>query len=169
MKSHITGDTAVYTDFSRILSSKLPLFVSAIVGLSFLVSAVVFRSLVVAVTAAVMNLPVTAAAFGVLVAAFGAGVRRLSASPPEAHPRPSELVVSPEAQPGSAACLCRGAVRRRRRSHASSARPAMSARVAAAACSAATSRACSLVPKTPSAPAPLSTTSHQCFQSSQCD
>jgi RND superfamily putative drug exporter len=67
---YITGGTAVYVDFAQVLSSKLALFIGSIVGLSFLVLALVFRSLVIPLTAAVMNLLSAAASFGVLVAVF---------------------------------------------------------------------------------------------------
>ncbi|GAA2121383.1 MMPL family transporter [Actinomadura alba] len=70
LRVHVGGTTAVFADFADVLSAKLPLFLGAIVGLSFLVLLVVFRSLVVPLTAAVMNLLSIGAAFGVLVAVF---------------------------------------------------------------------------------------------------
>ena len=50
--------------------SKLPLFIGLVVVLSFLLLAMVFRSLVIPLTAAVMNLLSIGAAFGILVAVF---------------------------------------------------------------------------------------------------
>ena len=52
------------------LSSKLPLFVGMVVALSFILLMIVFRSLAIPATAAVMNLLSAAAAFGVITAVF---------------------------------------------------------------------------------------------------
>ena len=67
---YVGGTTASWDDFASVLSSKLPLFVGIVIAASFLLLAVVFRSLVIPLTAAVMNLLSAAAAFGVLVAVF---------------------------------------------------------------------------------------------------
>jgi RND superfamily putative drug exporter len=67
---YVGGDTAIFDDFSHVLARKLPLFVGVVVLLSFLLLAVVFRSIVVPLTAAVMNLLSAGAAFGILVAVF---------------------------------------------------------------------------------------------------
>jgi RND superfamily putative drug exporter len=67
---HIGGSTASAADFSHALSQKLPLFVGVVVLLAFLLLMVVFRSLVVPLTASVMNLLSVGAAFGVLNAVF---------------------------------------------------------------------------------------------------
>lgn len=67
---YIGGTTAVFADFGHVLSARLPLFIGVIVALSFLVLAVVFRSLMIPLTAAVMILLSAGAAFGVLVAVF---------------------------------------------------------------------------------------------------
>jgi putative drug exporter of the RND superfamily len=67
---HVGGQTASAIDFSHVLSSKLPLFVAVIVVLAFLLLAVVFRSLLVPLTAAVMNILSIGAALGVITAAF---------------------------------------------------------------------------------------------------
>ena len=48
----------------------MPLFIAAVVGLSFLLLMIAFRSLVVPLTAAVMNLLAAGASFGVVVAIF---------------------------------------------------------------------------------------------------
>ena len=53
---YVGGTTAIFADFAHVLSSKLPLFVGLVVLLSFLLLAAVFRSLVIPLTAAVMNL-----------------------------------------------------------------------------------------------------------------
>ena len=69
----VTGDTAVTVDFTRILSSKLPVFVGIVVLLAFLLLTAVFRSIPVALTAAVMNLLSVSAALGVITAVFQLG------------------------------------------------------------------------------------------------
>jgi RND superfamily putative drug exporter len=72
--SHLTvlvgGQTALGDDFAAKLSSKLPLFVLGVVALSFILLMIVFRSLLIPATAALMNLLSAAAAFGVIVAIF---------------------------------------------------------------------------------------------------
>jgi putative drug exporter of the RND superfamily len=67
---YVGGTTAIFADFAKVLSSKLPLFIGLVVLLSFILLAIVFRSLVIPLTAAVMNLLSIAAAFGILVAVF---------------------------------------------------------------------------------------------------
>ena len=67
---YVGGNTAIFVDFARVLTSKLPLFIGLVVALSFLLLAVVFRSIVIPLTAAAMNLLSIGAAFGVLVAVF---------------------------------------------------------------------------------------------------
>jgi len=67
---YVGGTTAIFADFAKVLSSKLPLFIGLVVVLSFILLAIVFRSLVIPLTAAIMNLLSIAAAFGILVAVF---------------------------------------------------------------------------------------------------
>jgi putative drug exporter of the RND superfamily len=69
----VGGTTAIFNDFSHVLSRKLPLFIGIVVVLSFLLLMAVFRSLVIPLTAAVMNLLSAGAAFGVLTAVFQNG------------------------------------------------------------------------------------------------
>jgi putative drug exporter of the RND superfamily len=66
----VGGTTAIYIDFSNVLASKLPLFIGLVVLLSFLLLMTVFRSFVIPLTAAIMNLLSIGAAFGILVAVF---------------------------------------------------------------------------------------------------
>jgi RND superfamily putative drug exporter len=70
LKVLVGGSTAIGIDFSKVLSQKLPLFIGIVVLLSFLLLMAVFRSLVIPLMAAVMNLLSVAAAFGVVVAMF---------------------------------------------------------------------------------------------------
>ena len=69
----VGGDTAALVDFAGVLASKLPLFVGIVIAASFLLLAVVFRSLLIPLTAAVMNLLSAGAALGILVAVFERG------------------------------------------------------------------------------------------------
>ena len=66
----IGGQTAIFEDFSGVLSQKLPLFIGVVVLLSFLLLMAVFRSIVVPAMASVMNLLSAGAAFGVITAVF---------------------------------------------------------------------------------------------------
>jgi RND superfamily putative drug exporter len=70
---YIGGTTATYIDFSSVLSSKLWLFIAVVVALSALLLAIVFRSLVIPLQAAVMNLLSIGGALGVIVAVFQFG------------------------------------------------------------------------------------------------
>jgi RND superfamily putative drug exporter len=67
---YVYGQTAVYTDFTHVLASKMPYFIGAVVLLSFLLLMIAFRSLLVPLTAALMNLFAAGASFGVIVAIF---------------------------------------------------------------------------------------------------
>ncbi|MEV7883247.1 MMPL family transporter [Streptomyces sp. NPDC002817] len=69
-EAHVGGVTAVFKDFAAVTGERLPYFVAAIISLGFLLLLVAFRSLVVPLTAALMNLIAAAASFGVLVAIF---------------------------------------------------------------------------------------------------
>ncbi|HEY1829929.1 MAG TPA: MMPL family transporter [Acidimicrobiales bacterium] len=70
VRVYTSGDTAFFIDFANVLGSKLPLFVGVVVLMSFILLAIVFRSLVIPLTAAIMNLLSIGAAFGMLVAVF---------------------------------------------------------------------------------------------------
>ena len=78
--------TATFADFATVVDAKLPWFILTIVGLSFLLLVVAFRSLLIPGTAAVMNLLSIAAAYGVMTAIFqwgwGAGALGLDHSVP---------------------------------------------------------------------------------------
>jgi putative drug exporter of the RND superfamily len=70
---YVYGDTAIQVDFAKVLATKMPLFIAAVVGLSFLLLLIAFRSLVIPLTAAAMNLLAAGASFGVVVAIFQFG------------------------------------------------------------------------------------------------
>jgi RND superfamily putative drug exporter len=69
-KVYVFGQTAIIVDFTHVLASKMPLFFVAVIGLSFLLLMVAFRSLVIPLTAAIMNLFAAGASFGIVVAIF---------------------------------------------------------------------------------------------------
>jgi RND superfamily putative drug exporter len=69
----VGGQTAIFDDFSTVLSNKLPLFIGIVVLLSFLLLTAVFRSLLIPATAAFMNLLSAGAAYGVITAVFQYG------------------------------------------------------------------------------------------------
>ena len=73
MRVYIGGWTATAIDFSHVLHSKLALFVGVVVALSALLLMVVFRSLVIPVQAAAMNLLSIGASMGVATAIFQHG------------------------------------------------------------------------------------------------
>ncbi len=66
----VAGGVAVGVDFTDYLSERLPYFFAAVLGLSFLLLMVVFRSLLVPLKAVIMNLLSIGAAYGVVVAVF---------------------------------------------------------------------------------------------------
>ncbi|MEU5940778.1 MMPL family transporter [Micromonospora sp. NPDC047548] len=67
---HVGGLTAIFDDFAEVFADKLPLFITVIVGLGCLLLLIAFRSIVVPLTAAAMNLLAAGASFGVVIAVF---------------------------------------------------------------------------------------------------
>ena len=70
LTAYVGGSTAVVDDFSQVLSDALPLFLAVVVGLGFLVLVLLFRSLVIPLTAAVTALLSFGAALGITVFVF---------------------------------------------------------------------------------------------------
>jgi putative drug exporter of the RND superfamily len=68
--AYVGGVTAGSVDFATVLAHKLPLFIGVVVLLSALLLMVVFRSLVIPLQAAVMNLLSIGASLGVIVVIF---------------------------------------------------------------------------------------------------
>ena len=68
--AHIGGNTADWADLGARLEDRLPYFLGAVVLLSFLLLTVVFRSVLVPLKAAILNLLSVGAAYGVLVIVF---------------------------------------------------------------------------------------------------
>jgi putative drug exporter of the RND superfamily len=69
-RAHIGGQTASFSDIGTRVNDRMMLFISAVVVMSFLLLTLVFRSVVVALKAALMNLLSIGAAYGVLVMIF---------------------------------------------------------------------------------------------------
>ncbi|ELP62891.1 MMPL family transporter [Streptomyces turgidiscabies] len=67
---YVTGTTAAQVDFRDIVASRLPLIIGVVVALAFLIILAVFRGLLVALKAAVLNVLSIAASYGVVVAVF---------------------------------------------------------------------------------------------------
>ena len=66
----LTGGTAFFSDISDMLAGRLWVVIAFVVAVSVLLLAMVFRSVVIPVKAALMNLLSIAAAYGVMVAVF---------------------------------------------------------------------------------------------------
>ncbi len=71
--SYVGGQTAGYIDLGAQIAEKLPLMIAIVVALSFFVLLIAFRSLLVPIKAAAMNLLSVAAAYGVVTAVFQLG------------------------------------------------------------------------------------------------
>ncbi|WCB93661.1 Membrane protein YdfJ [Baekduia alba] len=73
MTADVGGTTAGYVDLADEISGRLVLTIAVVVGLSFLLLVLAFRSLVIPLTAGIMNLISIGAAFGVVTAVFEKG------------------------------------------------------------------------------------------------
>ena len=67
---YVGGIVAIFVDFATIFTAKIPLFVGVIVLLGCLLLMVAFRSIVIPLTAAAMNIFAAGASFGLVVAVF---------------------------------------------------------------------------------------------------
>jgi putative drug exporter of the RND superfamily len=67
---YVGGFNALTDDFANLLGQRLPLFIAVVIILSFLLLMAVFRSILVPLKAAVMNLLSIGAAYGVIVMIF---------------------------------------------------------------------------------------------------
>ena len=70
----VTGDAPSVVDFADYITNRLPLFIGAVLVLSFLLLMTVFHSIVVAAKAVLMNMLSIAASFGAMVAVFQWGI-----------------------------------------------------------------------------------------------
>jgi RND superfamily putative drug exporter len=66
----VTGNVALSQDFSDYLAQRIPVFFGAVLVLSFLLLLTVFRSVLVALKAVILNLLSIGAAYGLVVAVF---------------------------------------------------------------------------------------------------
>jgi RND superfamily putative drug exporter len=84
LRVYVGGLTATFDDFAAVTSAKLPWLLAAIVGFSFLLLVLAFRSLLLPALTAAMNLLAAAASFGVLTAFFqwGWGTRAFGLGAP---------------------------------------------------------------------------------------
>jgi putative drug exporter of the RND superfamily len=69
-RAHVGGQVAVFADLGHRVQERLPWFIAAVVLLAFVLLTLVFRSVLVPLKAAAMNLLSVAAAYGVLVMVF---------------------------------------------------------------------------------------------------
>ncbi len=85
-QAHVGGQTATFADAGDRVLHRLPVFVSVVVLMSFVLLTLVFRSLLVPLKAAAMNLLSIGASYGVLVMVFqwgwGAGLIGLESTVP---------------------------------------------------------------------------------------
>jgi RND superfamily putative drug exporter len=72
-QSYVGGQTAGYIDLADKIAEKLPLMIAVVVLLSFFVLMMAFRSILVPIKAAAMNLISVAASYGVVTAVFQLG------------------------------------------------------------------------------------------------
>lgn len=67
---YLSGSTSFNIDAANQITERMPLLFAGVIGLSFILLMAVFRSVVIAIKAAIMNLLSIGAAYGVLVAIF---------------------------------------------------------------------------------------------------
>ncbi|HEX4979121.1 MAG TPA: MMPL family transporter [Acidimicrobiales bacterium] len=66
----VSGVTALFVDMAELFNARLPVFIAVVIVLSFLLLMVVFRSILVPLKAAIMNLLSIGAAYGIVVGVF---------------------------------------------------------------------------------------------------
>ncbi len=69
-RAHVGGAVASLSDVGRRTSQRLPVFVAAVLAMSFLLLMLVFRSVLVPLKAVLLNLLSIGAAYGIMVAVF---------------------------------------------------------------------------------------------------
>jgi RND superfamily putative drug exporter len=67
---HVGGLSAIFVDFASKIADRLPILILVVIALAFLLLMAVFRSVLVPIKAAIMNLLSIGAAYGVVVAVF---------------------------------------------------------------------------------------------------
>ena len=73
-RTYVTGETAEIVDYRELMESWLPVVFAFVLGLSFVLLTVAFRSLVVPVKAILLNLLSVGAAYGLIVLVFQKGI-----------------------------------------------------------------------------------------------
>ncbi len=73
-EAFVGGDTAEDIDYYDVMNAWLPIVITFVLGLSFILLTIAFRSIVVPATAIAMNLLAVGAAYGLLVLVFVKGV-----------------------------------------------------------------------------------------------
>jgi uncharacterized membrane protein YdfJ with MMPL/SSD domain len=73
VRTYVTGTTAMSSDFNALMKARAPWVFAFVLSLAFLLLLLTFRSLVIALTAVVLNLLSVGAAYGVLVWIFQDG------------------------------------------------------------------------------------------------
>jgi RND superfamily putative drug exporter len=68
--TYVTGTTAGNTDFTDQISNRMIILILAVVAIAFVLLTMAFRSVVIAIKAAILNLLSIGAAYGVIVAVF---------------------------------------------------------------------------------------------------
>ena len=71
---YVTGETAEIVDYREMMESWLPIVFAFVLGFSFILLTVAFRSIVVAIKAILLNLLSVGAAYGLIVLVFQKGV-----------------------------------------------------------------------------------------------
>ena len=74
VEAYVGGISADYMDFNEELTTYLPIIFAFILGVSFILLLIVFRSIVIPVKAIIMNLLSVGAAYGLMVLVFQKGV-----------------------------------------------------------------------------------------------
>ncbi len=69
----VTGDTAGNIDFKALINFKTPIVFAFVLGLAFIVLLLMFRSIVIAIKAVILNLLSVGASYGVMVLVFQKG------------------------------------------------------------------------------------------------
>ncbi len=69
-RAFVGGSTAAFEDISQRIYDRMPLFLLCVIGITFVLLSMAFRSVVIAVKAAVTTLMSAMAAFGLLIAVF---------------------------------------------------------------------------------------------------
>ena len=132
----VAGETAGTHDFNEQMKARMPWVIAFVLALAFLLLLATFRSVVIPLTAIVLNLLSVGAAYGLLVLIFQhTGRRGSSASPPTTRSRHgcrcscssscsgSRWTTTSSSSAGSRSCATAGSRPRRRSRAASGARP----------------------------------------------